>query len=95
MADTGQEYIGALQNFSKAVEILAESIREQVEASKNTDAINETLDNAKEQTKHLIDIAKELSVVQETVQDTKNDTKKILNIVSGIKRENKIIFGIV
>ena len=89
MADNGQEYIGALQNFSKAVEILAESIREQVEASKNTDAINETLDNAKEQTKHLIDIAKELSVVQETVQDTKNDTKKILNIVSGIKREKQ------
>ncbi len=87
MADKEQEYISALQDFSRSVEYLVEAIEAQT--NNNNKDLQDIIGSAKEQAKELAETASKLVLVAEQVHHTKSNTDEILKIVKGIKRKNQ------
>lgn len=88
MADDKElQYISALQDFSKSLGYLVDSIKKQVKSEQ--DGFKDSLAASKEQVEYMMEMAKDLKVVSETTASTKSNTEQILDIVKGIKKEKK------
>lgn len=81
-----EKYINALQNFSKSVELLAESIKQHVN---NNNDMNQSLSGSEKQTQVLLDYAKQLNVISEDTKETKSNTEAILKQIKSIRGERK------
>ena len=81
-----EKYINALQNFSKSVELLAESIKKQVDNNKD---FKQSLSGSEKQTHNLLDYAKQLNVISEDTKETKSNTELILKHIKSIRGERK------
>lgn len=88
MADDKElQYISALQDFSKSLGYLVDSIKKQVKSEQ--EGFKDSLAASKEQVEYMMEMAKDLKVVSETTASTKSNTEQILDIVKGIKKEKK------
>lgn len=88
MADnTDLQYVSALQDFNKSVEILVKAIEQKIK-SEGSD-MKSAVEATAEQFKSLQETAERIEVIVETTTETKKDTEKILNIVEALKKERK------
>lgn len=86
--DKEQEYISALQDFSKSLDYLVKAIQTQVKNNKQG-SFKDKVSNTKDDAKELAETAEELNVITENTTKTKSNTDEILDIVKGIKSEKK------
>lgn len=85
-SDKENDYIDALQDFSKSLQYFVDSIKSQV--AKGND-VKGAVGSSIEQAKAMADMAEELKVVSANTTATKSNTEEILEIVKGIKQEKK------